>query len=265
MHKEIFNEFKGLLGFRSDTAESIYSLGVISATLGFEDEAEDYYREALRVKPNYWEAHYSLGVLLAGVDRFSEAIEELELAREGLPGSLCIYRMLIQVHRKCGEHEKVIGAYHAALENTQNETHTFFLHQGLGCEYYAQGRYKEAIAELREASRLIPSDPYLCVNIGAAYMAEGRLDEAACAFRQALEIKPNLVSALRNSGTLFLRTGQFSKAIEVLERAARIDASHPGTLRKLAIAYHRNGNDIPAQEHMRRAVELEELKCEEKD
>ncbi len=265
MHKKIFNEFKGMLGSRSDTAEFIYSRGVISAILGYGDEAEDYYREAIRARPGYWEAHYSLGVLLAGKDRFPEAREELELALEGLSGSLCVHRMLIQVHQKCGEHEKAIEAYHAALENARNENHTCFLRHSLGCEYYAQGRYKEAIAELREASRLTPSDPYLCVNIGAAYMAEGRLDEAARAFGQALEIKSDLVSALRNSGTLYLRTERYGEAIEMLERAVEIDASHPGTLRKLAIAYHRNGNDVRAQEHMRRAIELEELKCGEKD
>lgn len=265
MHKEIFSEFKGMLGFRGDTAQFIYSLGVISAILGYEGEAEDYYREAVRMNPGYWEAHYSLGVLLAGKDRFSEATAELGLALEGLPGSLCIYRMLIQVHRRCGEYEKAIETYRAALEKAQNENHVCYLRQGLGCEYYAQGRYEEAIAELREALKLKSSDPYLRVNIGAAYTAEGRLEEAARAFRQALEIKPDLVSALRNSGTLYLRMEEYGKAIEMLEKAAEIDASHPGTLRKLAIAYHRNGNDIQAQEHMRRAIELEELKCGEKD
>jgi len=41
-------------------------------------EAMEHYEEALRIKPDYAEAHYNLGVALYQAGRVSEAVEQFE-------------------------------------------------------------------------------------------------------------------------------------------------------------------------------------------
>jgi Flp pilus assembly protein TadD len=46
--------------------------------MGRTSEAIDQYKQALRIKPNFAEAHANLGAALAQTGRISEAIEQLK-------------------------------------------------------------------------------------------------------------------------------------------------------------------------------------------
>ncbi len=65
----------------------------------------------------------------------------------------------------------------------------------LGWVYFKQGKYQEALAELKRAVILAPSEPELRYHLGAVYEKLGMKMEAELELRKALILNPNLDDA----------------------------------------------------------------------
>ena len=62
---EAIRQFQEALRLKPDYAEAHNNLGIALARKGQIDEAISQFQEALRLKPDYAEAHYNLGIALA--------------------------------------------------------------------------------------------------------------------------------------------------------------------------------------------------------
>lgn len=71
-------------------------------------------------------------------------------------------------------------------------------HNNLGLIYLSQGRYDEAIYELKTAIMLDPNYINAHSNLGFAYLRQGRKDEAIAEFTIALKLKPDYKEAYGN-------------------------------------------------------------------
>src|SRR5262245_47734565 len=54
--------------------DALHLLGVVAYQVGRSDLAAQYLGEALRLKPDFAEAHYNLGIALQGQTRLEEAV-----------------------------------------------------------------------------------------------------------------------------------------------------------------------------------------------
>ena len=61
---------------------SSYNLGILLKETGRTEDAEAEYREALRINPDYAEAHGNLGILFSETGNKEEAKKALEIAKE---------------------------------------------------------------------------------------------------------------------------------------------------------------------------------------
>lgn len=62
------------------------------------DDAEDHFRAAIRLKPDYWEAHRRLGYVLLENEKYREAIDVLKPAAEHAPSDGDLLRLLGSVY-----------------------------------------------------------------------------------------------------------------------------------------------------------------------
>jgi tetratricopeptide (TPR) repeat protein len=149
---------------RINLAVAHYSLGnalVQSRT----SEAIAEYKEALRLDPDYAEAHNNLGSALLLTGRTAEAIHEYEQALRSNP------------------------AYAKA-------------HNNLGNALVQTGRAPEAINHYKEALRITPNSADAHNNLAAALTQMGQVSEAIAEFKAALQINPASTDARNNLAKL---------------------------------------------------------------
>jgi tetratricopeptide (TPR) repeat protein len=85
-------------------------------------------------------------------------------------------------------------------------------HSALGRHLYQIGAYDLAIAELREATRLLPGHPTLQYNLACAYAACRREEEAIAVLRQAISLDAGHIKAHLLLGQLLAARGQAGAA-----------------------------------------------------
>ena len=105
------------------------------------DEAIRQYQEAIRLKPDYAEAHNNLGVALGGKGQMDEAIRQFQEAIRLKPDyAEAHYNLGLALGRK-GQTDEAIRHFEAALKARPDypEAHNY-----LGVVFYQQGRTGEA-------------------------------------------------------------------------------------------------------------------------
>ncbi|MDN3279000.1 tetratricopeptide repeat protein [Frankia sp. RB7] len=179
---DAISEFRQVLRHRPDFAEAHCNLGAVLFDLAAFGECERCYREALRLNPGFAEAHNNLGGLLIKLGRLDDAEVNLRAA--------------------C----KIRPDFPEALNN-------------LGDLLRLRGRTEEAEACCREALRLKPDYVPAQLTLGNALRESGRFHEAESCYRAALDRNPAWPEALNNLGTLLYDLGHPDEAIQSLRAA----------------------------------------------
>jgi Flp pilus assembly protein TadD len=152
---------------------------------GINTEAVTEYQEALRLKPDFAEAHSNLGAAL-----YAEGLNDAAIAE---------VKQALRLKPDFAE-----------------------AHNGLGLILNAVGYHDAAIAEVKQALRLKPDFAEAHNNLGAALYVEGRQDAAIAEYREALRLKPDFAAARDGLGLALNAAGQHGAAIAELKEALRL-------------------------------------------
>jgi tetratricopeptide (TPR) repeat protein len=116
--------------------------------------AEGHYREALRLDPNYAEAHFSYAILLADRGDTNAAISEYKRAIEIQKSYPEAHFNLALMLRKKGDMSGEIKEYEKAIASAPNYT---IAHFNLANALVERGDYDGAIQHYQEYLRLAPT------------------------------------------------------------------------------------------------------------
>jgi len=155
-------------------AEPYTSLGLIYESEWNWVESEKNFKRAIDLNPNYSVAHHFYGDgYLSAVCRTDEAISELRKAQELDPLSLVIATDLAKRLCYAGRFDEGMKRFQDVLNVDPNYPQA---HLYLSEAYTLQGRYADAIAELKKAD--LPGNPNFLWLLGRIYALEGRRREA---------------------------------------------------------------------------------------
>ena len=98
-----------------------------------------------------------------------------------------------------------------------------------------QGKLDEAIAEYRQAIRLIPDFAEAHNDLGIALKEQGKPDESIAEYRQAIRLKPDLAWAHNNLGNALKEQGKLNEAIAEYREAIRLNLIMPWPITTSAI------------------------------
>ena len=157
-------------------AEAHISLAYVTSVYEWDwSGAEQGYRHALELNPNYATAHHWYGEYLALLGRSEEAAAELERAHELDPLSLMINMALGWIYYLGRRYEDAIERYFRTLELDPNFAHARF---GLGLAYVQRSMFDEAIAEFQKVVAILGRDSGALSALGYTYAVAGRKAEA---------------------------------------------------------------------------------------
>jgi len=168
-----------------------FNLGAALENEGKTESAMNHYAEALRIRPDYADAHTNLASALMKSGK-PNAMDE---AGRHLAEALCIDPMSAE-------------AYNA-----------FGLNNAL------RGKIDDAATHFSEAIRLKPEFALAHNNLGSTLANRGRLDEAIIEYGQAVHIDPNYVDAHKNLGILLAKKGKTNDAVAHFSEVLRINSS----------------------------------------
>jgi len=174
-----------------DFFEAHYNLGVLCSTRGMTDRALHHYRRALAVEPGFAQAHVSLAYLLLEQGEVDDALHHL-------------------------------GAYLRIRPDDGP------MQQSMGQQLFEAGRYAESAEHYRRALALMPDDPR-CLN-GLAWLLTGQDDassakpqEAVTLARRAADLTDYGDARILDTLAVALAgTGEFGEALAVERRALRL-------------------------------------------
>jgi Flp pilus assembly protein TadD len=206
-------------------------VGTAFAEAGAFEQADAELREALRLRPNFFEAIYDLGILMDRRGETDAAIAYLREAARLRPKDAMTHRSLGEVLVKQGQVDEAIALYREAITVRPNFAGLRF---NLGVALVRQRRTGEAINELTKALELQPWYAEARAALGGAFVLQGRQDEAVVEYQKALELAPDQSAWRINLGLALAQLGRSAEAVAQLREAIRRDRQNPETHHVLA-------------------------------
>lgn len=161
--------------------------------------AVELYRAALKLRGAYPGAHVGLARVLSDLNKYEEALDEIQAARRTRPVYPEASAVEGRIYREAAFIDDAIQSFRRAIREArgfQPEAHV-----GLARVFEDQGKYAEAIVEFRKAiDQLSDSEPVIYQLLGAAYEKQQQYKEAVVAYEKYLELAPNggLAPAIRS-------------------------------------------------------------------
>ena len=212
MNKAIFNANKAV-ELDPSLAEAHTSRGIIAFLHSWDwQDAEQKFKKAIELQPDYAPARFWYSNLLAAQKRFDESINQGELAKSFDPYSRLAdmnYGRALYYMRRYDD-----AATHFERLLKQSPDYAQFLHL-LGWVQIQQKRYDEALSTLKT---LYAKDPlHAAAALGYAYGRVGRKDEALAIIRELDELEKTFVVPPSEKALIYIGMGNLDLAFEQLE------------------------------------------------
>jgi tetratricopeptide (TPR) repeat protein len=250
--------FKPLVGLNG----IYQTMGALSAARQNFDAALEAYSQRVEVQPNAADAHQELGDTYARVSRTDEALAEFAVALVIDPNRANTYASLSQIYLRQGQYDAAVAAARRSLDidPAQLQTHyalgTALMRLGRAEE--GEKELKEFERRQQEAAATRARDLELGALRREAQLssASGDHQKAVATLRRALALAPSDPIAHLNLGMALTLAGQPAEAIEQL--TAAVSMNGPADAHEhLAAAYAALGK----AEDSRRELEIyEQLK-----
>lgn len=205
------------LAFDDAVAEAHTSLAWVSANFRWDwSLAEQEFKNAVKLNPNYANAHHWFAYTLMKLARFDEAGVEMRRAQELDPLSLIINANVGFWMYLAGNVNAALKKFHEVLESDANFP---VIHVYLARAHVEQAHYAEAIAESQKAITLSGGDAEHVAGLAYSYAVAGKKEEACRVLDELLEhakkrYVPSVHLALVHAGL-----GEKDQAFAWLEKA----------------------------------------------
>jgi len=180
--------------------------------------AEDEYRRAIELNPNYATAYQWAALNLAANGRLDEAISQMRRAEELDPLSPIINSNMEWVLYLARRKDDAIAHCQKTLEVDPS---FFATHKYLGLLYVQKRMYEQAITEYQKARDLSPDDQHIIALIGHSYALSGKSDKAHATLAELKKMAKRRYIQPYSIALIYTGLGEKDQAMAWLEKGLR--------------------------------------------
>ncbi len=206
------------------------------------------YKEAARLRPDLFRAHFLLGGALEGLGQYQEAAAAYKAAvplqidpTTDAPSEVWIaYYNLGNAFANAGQHKEAVGAYKEIISRQPALAMPYY---NMGLSYVALGQHADAVKAFTDAVKAFqdtaarvpgyknPTFELAYYNLGLTHSKLEQYAEAAVDFKQALALDPNHAEARYNLGLVYY---MMDNRPGLIEQQKALQAVKPELARELA-------------------------------
>jgi serine/threonine protein kinase/tetratricopeptide (TPR) repeat protein len=237
--------------------DAMVGSAAVYQVLGKPDRAEEIYRRAIAVRPQYWRNYNLLGGFYTSRSQYPKAEEMFKTVITLAPDSFRGYSNLGGVYILEGRYADALGV----LQKSTEIRKTGGALSNLGTAYFHLRRFDDAARAYQDAIVFDSNDYSLWGNLGAAYYYGGHQSESVLPFTNAIKfaserlgINPKDALALSDLASYHSMLGNKDEAFRDLQRALQLSPKDPEILFSAAQIYDQFGDQTSAIDWLHRAV-----------
>ena len=257
-YEESVEQFQRSLDLDHTSDETLRLLAAAYQKQGKAPAAEEAYRKAISLRPNYWGVYSDFGTFYFHQARYAEAVAMFQKAIKLAPLNPRGYSNLGGIYL-------LLGRYREAVESLKQSTAlrpSFESYGNLGAAYFYMRRYEDSAESLQEALKIEPKDWLNWGNVGdTLYQIPKRRPEAMSAYRKAielarprLEVNPKDSFALAFTADYYAMLDQERQAREQMARALEIAPADADVLFRAAILNNHFGDTARTLDFLNKSV-----------
>jgi tetratricopeptide (TPR) repeat protein len=224
-----------------------YGKGLALAEQGKEEAATQSLQTAVKVKPNYIPALYSLAVFYVRLEQYDKALAAIERAIEkqsqGQRQNAIFYYLKGVTLDELQRHAEALEATEKAINIAPRAA----FYSNRGNIYLDLQQYDKALSDCDKAIQINPRFYDTYNNRGLAYAALQQHERAISDYTQVLQFNPKDAAAYNNLGNTYYSLQQYEKAILNYNKALEINP-------KTAIAYNNRGVTYKSLKQYEKAI-----------
>lgn len=183
-HGKAADAFVQGLILKPDSSDLYYELANTMREMGSEEGAERYYRHCLALRPNYIDALFNLGQVLAGMDRIEEAASCFCRALQQTTSVQEMIAIAVELS-SIGMADQAMHIYFMAL---LQEPDNYYLYSNLGIELAEQREFADAVFCHEKALQMDGENADLWYNAACTYSLMGEAMRGLLALEKAIEL-----------------------------------------------------------------------------
>lgn len=241
-YEEAVQQFQRSLELDHNSDQTLRSLADAYQKLGKPAAAEDAYRKAISLRPNYWGVYSAFGWFYYKQADYVDAVGMFKKATQLAPRYYYGYSNLGAMYIQLGQYPEA----QEALRQSIALQPTLEAYGNLATVSFYIGSYAESADNLQKALKIDPTDWLNWGNLGdALFQIPARRSESMRAYQKAidlaearLEVNPQDPSTLAFSADYYAMLNQKTEAKAQLERALKMAPGDAEVLFRAAVLYN---------------------------
>jgi tetratricopeptide (TPR) repeat protein len=259
-YEDAVKEFQHSLGLNKDSDETLRELADAYQKLGNVTAAEQAYRAAIALRPNYWAGYSGLGVFFYTQARYGDAAEMFRKVTELAPENYRGYSNLGAMQQFLGHYPDSIVALKVSIGLRPD----FESYGNLGTSYFLLHEFENAAETFQTAVKLDDKDWGNWGNLGdALWQIPSRKADAMHAYEKAaelanakIEVNPRDATALSCVADYNAILGNKAVALRDLQRALAAAPGDSDVRFRAAILYNHFGDGEKTVKSLKEAIDL---------
>lgn len=212
------------------------------------------YSHALELRPDNYFVQHAIGIYYVNQKRNVEAAEYFKESLRLMPDYVRALVDLSLVEAKLKHYPEAEAAARKAIEINPESPHCYI---ALAQQYGAQGRYEEAVKEYKRAITVMPEMAEFHADLGRLLMRTGKNEEAVAALEKAIAFKPSMTIPRKDLCRALLRLKRYSDVGNAAAEGRALEKKNGEFLSVEALALWEAGKTHAAKALMDQALLLD--------